>query len=415
MIAPEERVFPVCYPRARTNESLDVSDVTQALDGILVVTVEQAVAAPVCTARLRDAGARVIKVERPEGDFARGYDTAAGGDSSYFAWANHGKESVVLDFKKPEEADLLRRMIAAADVFVQNLAPGALERVGFGSDALRLDQPSLITVDISGYGESPELAGMKAYDLLVQAESGLIGISGGPNELGRIGVSVCDIGTGVTAYGAVLEALLARAATGRGRTVRLSLFDMMAEWMSVPLVQHEYGDGGPARVGLRHPSIAPYGAYATSEGALTLISVQNEREWVRLCGQALADPDLAVDPRFTSNNDRVSNREALEAELSRRIASLDRAEFQRRLGAAAIAFGSVNSLDDLSDHPALRRRTILSSDGTAVMLAAHPVRWDDGDRSQTSRAAPRVPAVGAHTDAIRREFSRDERDAGRSR
>ncbi|MDH4276606.1 MAG: CoA transferase [Acidimicrobiia bacterium] len=376
-----------------------------ALDGILVVAVEQAVAAPVCTARLCEAGARVIKVERPEGDFARGYDTAAGGDSSYFAWANHGKESVVLDFKQPDDAALLRRMITAADVFVQNLAPGALERAGFGSGALRAEQPSLITLDISGYGESPELAEKKAYDLLVQAESGLIGISGGPNELGRVGVSVCDIGTGITAYGAVLEALLARATNGRGRGIRLSLFDMMAEWMTVPLVQHEYGDGGPTRVGLRHPTIAPYGAYATSEGALTLISIQNEREWVRLCAEALGDPDLAVDRRFTSNNDRVANRDALEIELGRRVGALDRAEFHRRLGAAAIAYGSVNSLDDLAVHPALRRRTIVNSTGAAVDLAAQPVRWEDGDRPGASAASPRVPAVGAHTDAVRAEFS----------
>ncbi|MDH3301955.1 MAG: CoA transferase [Acidimicrobiia bacterium] len=379
---------------------------TAVLEGILVVAVEQAVAAPVCTARLRDAGARVIKVERSDGDFARGYDTAAGGDSSYFAWANHGKESVVLDFKHSEDAALLRRMIAAADVFVQNLAPGALERTGFGSNDLRADHPSLITLDISGYGEAPELAEKKAYDLLVQAESGLIGISGGPNELGRVGVSVCDIGTGVTAYGAVLEALLARATTGRGRGIRLSLFDMMAEWMTVPLVQHEHGGGGPTRVGLRHPSIAPYGAYATSEGALTLISIQNEREWVRLCAETLADPDLAIDPRFTSNNDRVANREALEAELSRRVELLDRAEFHRRLGAAAIAYGSVNSLDDLAVHPALRRRTIVSSTGAAVDLAAHPVRWTlDPDATPSTSEPTEVPAVGAHTDAVRAEFS----------
>ncbi len=382
-----------------------MSNLTTALEDILVVAVEQAVAAPVCTARLRDAGARIIKIERPEGDFARGYDTAAGGDSSYFAWANHGKESVVLDFKKPDDAALLRRLVAAADVFVQNLVPGALERAGFGSARLRSDHPPLITLDISGYGESPELADKKAYDLLVQAESGLIGISGGPNELGRIGVSVCDIGTGVTAYGAVLEALLARTMTGQGRSIRLSLFDMMAEWMSVPLVQHEYGDGGPTRVGLRHPTIAPYGAYATSEGALTLISIQNEREWVRLCAETLADPDLVDDPRFMSNNDRVANREALEVELGRRIRALDRAEFHRRLAAAAIAYGSVNSLDDLAAHPALRRRTIVSSSGTAVDLAAHPVRWTDGDRTDGSTAAPVVPAVGAHTEAVRAEFS----------
>ena len=377
-----------------------------ALDGLLVVAVEQAVAAPICTARLRDAGARVIKVERPGGDFARGYDTAAGGDSSYFAWANHGKESIVLDFKAPADAELLHRLTAAADVFVQNLAPGALERAGFGSDDLRARHPGLITVDISGYGEAAELAGKKAYDLLVQAESGLIAISGGPNELGRVGMSICDIGTGVTAYGAILEALLARATTGRGRGIRLSLFDMMAEWMSVPLVQHTHGGGGPTRVGLRHPTIAPYGAYATVDGALTLISIQNEREWQRLCSTVLDASSLADDPRFSSNNARVDNRAALEEELGRRIGALDRAEFQRRLGDAAIAYGSVNGLDDLAGHPALRRRGIVSSSGVAVELAAHPIRWalDDPDGGPREVAEPVVPAVGAHTDAIRAEF-----------
>ena len=374
-----------------------------ALDGLLVVTVEQAVAAPVCTARLRDAGARVIKIERPGGDFARGYDRAAGGDSSYFAWANHGKESVVLDFKDAADAALLHRMIARADVFVQNLAPGAMARAGFGADDLRAANPRLVTLDISGYGESAELAGKKAYDLLVQAESGLIAISGGPSELGRIGVSVCDIGTGVTAYGAVLEALLARASTGRGREIRISLFDMMAEWMTVPLVQHEYGGGGPTRVGLRHPTIAPYGAYATAEGALTLISIQNEREWHRLCTDVLDADDLVTDPRFESNNTRVENRDALEAELSRVVGALDRAEFQRRLEDASIAFGSVNSLDDLAVHPALRRRTVISSEGIDVALAAHPVRWTDDGENQ-AQPSPLVPAVGADTDAIRAEF-----------
>ncbi len=382
-----------------------------ALSGLLVVAVEQAVAAPVCTARLRDAGARVIKIERSEGDFARGYDTAAGGDSSYFAWANHGKESVVLDIKHPDDAGLLHRLIAAADVFIQNLAPGSLERAGFGSDRLRAEHPSLITVDISGYGEAPELAGKKAYDLLVQAESGLIAVSGGPNELGRVGVSVCDIGTGVTAYGAVLEALIARGRTGRGSGIRLSLFDMMAEWMSVPLVQHEYGSGGPERVGLRHPTIAPYGAYATSDDALTLISIQNEREWVRFCAEVLGDSDLASDPRFVSNNDRVANRDALEAELGRRIGIMDRAGFHRRLGAAAIAYGSVNSLDDLAAHPALRRRIVRSTIGETVRLAAHPVRWADapvdptGPAPESPESAPDVPTLGAHTDAVRAEFA----------
>ncbi|MED5394091.1 MAG: CaiB/BaiF CoA-transferase family protein, partial [Actinomycetota bacterium] len=261
------------------------------LDGVVVVALEQAVAGPLCTARMVDAGARVIKVERPTGDFARGYDRAGLGDSSYFAWTNHGKESVVLDLKTDDDADLLRRVIRSADVFVQNLAPGAAARLGFGADELRDCNPTLITCDISGYGESEGLADKKAYDLLIQAESGLVGISGGVNELGRIGISIIDIGAGVTAYAAVLEALVARAVSGEGSALEISLFDVAAEWMTVPFAQHVYGDVGPSRVGLRHPTIAPYGAYRTLDEKLTLLAVQNEREWGRLCVDVLGRPD----------------------------------------------------------------------------------------------------------------------------
>ncbi len=379
------------------------------LEGILVVAVEQAVAAPVCTARMRDAGARVIKIERAGGDFARGYDAAAGGDSSYFAWANHGKESVVLDIKSPDDAALLHRMIAAADVFVQNLAPGALGRAGFGSDELRAANPRLITVDVSGYGESDELADKKAYDLLVQAESGLIGISGGPSELGRIGISLADVGTGVTAYGAVLEALIGRSTSGRGTGIRISLFDVMAEWMTVPYTQHKHGGTTPTRVGLHHPTIAPYGAYATSEGALTLISIQNEREWMRLCGEVLGRSDMATDARFESNTLRVANRDALDIEMDAVIRTMTNKEFQLRLTGASIAYGSVNSLDDLVAHPALRVRLVESSTGNLVDLPAHPVRLAVGDAADDVAApTPVIPKIGAHTAQVRAEFSGED-------
>lgn len=371
------------------------------LEGITVVAVEQAIAAPLATARMADAGARVIKVERDTGDFARGYDSAALGDSSYFAWANHGKESVMVDIKDEADASLLHQMIATADVFVQNLAPGALERSGFGSDALREQYPRLVTCDISGYGEAPELAGKKAYDLLVQAESGLVGVSGAPGELGRIGVSICDTGTAITAYTGVLEALIERSITGTGSGVRVSLFDVAAEWMTVPFVQHVHGDGGPERVGLRHPTIAPYGAFETSEGALTLISIQNEREWHRLCAEVLGDPDLAADLRFASNAERVANRPELDAALACVIATLTRETFQERLESGSIAYGMVSSLDDLVAHPALRHRSVVSSVGAVVELPAHPVRWSDPGHTEP----PRVPKVGEHTDAIRKEFS----------
>lgn len=371
------------------------------LAGTTVVAIEQAVAAPLCTARLVDGGARVIKVERAGGDFARGYDRAALGDSSYFAWTNHGKESVELNIKDPGDAALLHRILAGADVMVQNLSPGALERAGFGSDQLRELHPQLITCDISGYGESPTVADKKAYDLLVQAESGIVGISGGPGELGRIGVSLCDIGTGVTAYGAILEALIARSISGSGSGVRVSLFDVAAEWMTVPYAQHVHGDGGPTRVGLRHPTIAPYGAFETADGTLTLISIQNEREWHRLCDDVLGQPALATDTRFVSNPDRVANRTELEAALGAIISTMSRETFQHRLNAGSIAFGTVSSLDDLVAHPALRHRSIVSTRGSAVELPAHPVRWS----AERAGTAGSVPMLGEHTSAIRAEFS----------
>ena len=371
------------------------------LDGVMVVALEQAVAGPLCTARMVDAGARVIKVERPTGDFARGYDRAGLSDSSYFTWTNHGKESVVLDLKKDDDANLLRKVINRADVFVQNLAPGAAVRLGFGDDELRSSNPALITCDISGYGESEGLADKKAYDLLIQAESGLIGISGGANELGRIGISIIDIGAGVTAYAAVLEALVARAASGEGSALKISLFDVAAEWMTVPFAQHVYGDSGPTRVGLHHPTIAPYGAYRTLDDKLTLLAVQNEWEWGRLCVDVLGRPDIASDPRYRSNNDRVANREALELDLSSEISMLDAAAFHSRLDQASIAYGMVSSLDDLVTHPALQMREIVSRGGHRLGLPAHPVRRAGG--AFATESGP-IPEIGEHTALIRKEF-----------
>ena len=324
--------------------------------------------------------------------------------SSYFAWANQGKESVVLDIKDPDDAALGHRMLAQADVLVQNLAPGALERAGFGSEHLRAKNPRLITCDISGYGESPDVADKKAYDLLVQAESGLVGVSGSPNELGRIGVSMVDAGTGMTAYYGVLEAIIQRGVTGHGSGVRVSLFDVAADWMTVPLVQHEYGTGGPQRVGLKHPTIAPYGAFETSDASLTLISIQNEREWIRLCEQVLIAPALAADKRFDSNNNRVAHRDELESAMGAIISALTRNQFQQRLADASIAYGNVSSLDDLSAHPALRRRDVDTSTGAVVRLPAHPVRWTElADMTERPRGV--IPTIGQHTAAIRAEFT----------
>jgi len=373
---------------------------SRPLEGLLVVAIEQAVAGPLCTARLADAGARVIKIERPEGDFARGYDQAAKGDSSYFAWLNQGKQSVVLNYREDDGRSLLNAMLEKADVFVQNMAPGALARAGFGSAQLCEKHPKLITCDISGYGDSDELSTMKAYDLLVQAESGLVGISGGPNELGRIGVSVCDIGAGVTAHAAILEALIQRSITGEGSNVATSLFEVASEWMAVPLMHAEYGNGAPKRVGLNHPTIAPYGAYKTSEGDETLISIQNEREWLILCGEVLENASLAIDAKFTSNNLRVKNRPALDEAILSASMQMTSATFRKKLGASGIAFGAVNSVDDLTDHKALRRRKIENSAGNSLTLPAPPVRWNLAARG----SAGSVPKIGEHTDMVRAEY-----------
>lgn len=370
------------------------------LQGITVVSVEQAVAAPLATARLRDAGARVIKIEREGGDFARGYDTAARGDSSYFVWLNQGKESVVLDFKSEPGAAVLRAALERADVFVQNLAPGALARAGFDSATLRDDFPRLITCDISGYGDGEAMAGMRAYDLLVQAESGLAAVSGGPSEVGRIGVSICDIGAGMTAHGAILEALFRRERSGEGASLSISLFDVAAEWMTVPLIHNDYGAGPPAHQGLRHPSIAPYGAYATGDGVETLISIQNEREWQRLCRGVFERPQLLSDPRFADNNRRVANRSALDREITAVLAGIDAAVFRQRLLESRIAFGAVNSVADVSAHPALRRREAYNTHGEPVPIPDHPVRW----RGEHWRDSPGAPAVGRDDEALEREF-----------
>ena len=372
------------------------------LEGLLIVAIEQALAAPLCTSRLADAGARVIKIERKEGDFARGYDEAAKGASSYFTWTNQGKESVILNFREDEDAAILESLISQADVFIQNLAPGAMSRAGFGSDRLRKDYPQLITVDISGYGESESVKHLKAYDFLIQAESGLTGISGGENEMGRIGVSICDIGAGMTAHAAILEALIKRSRTGQGSALAISLFDVAADWMSVPLMHQEYGQGAPKRVGLKHPSMAPYGAFPSSDHALTLISVQNEREWVRFCEIVLGDPNIAVDHRFSSNNLRVQNREALEQLITSITIALTQEVLKQRLAAADIAFGAVNSVEDLAKHPALVRRRVRNETGDEVSIPRLPIRWLEEEKNAGTEQ--QAPKLGEHTQKIKHEF-----------
>ena len=372
---------------------------SRPLEGLLVVAMEQAVAAPLCTVRLADAGARVIKIERAEGDFARGYDSAAKGMASYFVWLNRGKESLVLDIKQAEDLALLHRLIAKADVFVQNLAPGAAARGGFGSAAMRASNPRLITVDISGYGESGDYAAMKAYDLLVQAESGLASVTGRPEGPGRVGVSVCDIGCGMNAHAAVLEALIERGITGRGKGIAVSLFDGMADWMNVPLLYYEGTGQAPARVGLAHPSICPYGAFALADGTLVLISIQNEREWADFCAHFLGEPELTQREGFRRNLERVAHRPMVDAHVAAAFARMTRDEAAARLGAARTAYGFVNDMAGFATHPALRR-VVVETPGGPVAMAAPPALFDDGPR-----ALGPVPSLGQHSDSIRAEFA----------
>lgn len=369
------------------------------LSGLLVVSVEQAVAAPQCTCRLADAGARVIKIERPEGDFARGYDHVVHGESANFVWLNRGKESVVLDLARPEDKTLLEAMLGKADVFVQNLKPGALAKLGFAVSRLRKDYPRLICCSISGYGESGPYAQRKAYDLLIQAESGVASVTGGPEAPARVGVSIVDIAAGLNAYEAILEALLARAKTNEGAEISISMFDAMAEWMTVPLLNGEHGNPFK-RIGLAHPTIAPYGVFMTRDGAEILIAIQNDREWRVLADKVLDDAKLATDPKFATAPARVAHRSETDARVTEVFARHDAVPLMALLEKADIAFARVNDTALLSKHPHLRRVTVDAPSGPVSMPAPAPLRA--GER----RAYGRIPALGEHSAAIRKEFLR---------
>ena len=374
-----------------------MADATQPLAGLLVVALEQAVAAPMCTCRLADAGARVIKIERPEGDFARGYDDLVHGESAYFVWLNRGKESVVLDLATDADRALLGAMLGRADVFVQNLKPGAAAKLGFSVERLRRDFPRLITCAISGFGESGPYAWRKAYDLLIQAESGLASVTGGPEAPARVGVSVVDIATGMNAYEAILEALLAREKSGEGAAISVSMFDAMADWMTVPLLQHE-GGKTPARVGLAHPSISPYGVFKTRDGAEVLISIQNDREWVVLARDVMGDAALAANADFATNLARVKRRAETDGRVAASFGAMTLDELTQKLARADIAFGRVSDPESLSHHPHLRRITIGSPTGP-VSYPAPAALW-----SGTPRRYGPVPALGEHGERIRKEF-----------
>ncbi len=369
------------------------------LGDILVVSLEQAVAAPFCSNRLAHAGARVIKIERAEGDFARAYDDVAHGESAYFVWLNQGKESLVLDIKDSADAELLGRILARADVFIQNLAPGAAARAGFGSDELRERYPRLICCDISGYGEHGEYREMKAYDLLVQCESGMASITGTPDAPGRIGVSACDINCGQQAYSAILEALIAREHSGEGCIIAVSLFDSMVEWLAVPLLHYDYGGKIQPRVGINHATISPYGAYVCGDGQTVVIAIQNEREWQRFCELVLGNAALARDPRYDNNRHRVEHRESVDRLIDGVFGNLDSNQVVARLRAADIAFGRLNDMAGLSEHPQLRRDAVDTASGE-VQVVAFAAR-----RSNFTETRRRVPGIGEHSDAIRAEFS----------
>ncbi|KFI25422.1 carnitine dehydratase [Haematobacter missouriensis] len=336
--------------------------VYQPLKGLTVVAIEQAVAAPFTTSRLADAGAEVIKIERPEGDFARGYDDVANGQSSYFVWLNRGKTSVTLDLASDEGREELARLLDGADVLVQNLKRGALGKLGFSFERLAREWPRLITCSITGYGENGPMADRKAYDLLIQAESGLCSITGGPEAAARVGISIVDIATGATAHAAILEALIARGVTGRGAQISVSMFDVMADWLTVPLLNHE-GGKSPRRLGMAHPSIAPYSVFTCSDGKPILISVQSDREWRKLADVFLDRPELGTDPRFATNVARVRNRSETDSLVAEGFARRTAEEASLALLKADVAFASVSDMERLSEHPHLRRITVDTPNG----------------------------------------------------
>jgi itaconate CoA-transferase len=369
------------------------------LAGITVVAVEQAVAVPFATRQLADLGARVIKVERPDGgDFARGYDETVKGLASYFVWTNRSKESLTLDLKHPEAKRILDGLLGEADVFIQNLAPGATARLGLGAEALRARWPSLIVCDLSGYGATGPYRDKKAYDLLVQCEAALLSVTGTPESPAKVGISVADIAAGMYAYTAVLTALFRRATTGEGASCEISLFDALTEWMSHPLYYTLYTAQPPKRTGTSHATVAPYGSFATGDGHTVQLGIQNEREWARFCADVLGRPEVAGDPRFLTNAGRVEHRDALTELIESVFAAVTASEVVARLDTAQIANALLNTVPDLIEHPQLqaadRWRDIDSPVGSLRALLP-PVRMDGFE----ARMDP-IPALGQHTDAI---------------
>jgi|SRR5579875_962501 itaconate CoA-transferase len=388
------------------------------LDGITVVSLEQAVAAPYATRQLADLGARVIKVERPgTGDFARNYDAAVKGLASYFVWLNRGKESVVLDLKSAAGRSALNALIGRADVFVQNLAPGAAARMGLSAAELRARDPRLIVCDVSGYAPDGPMGGRRAYDLLIQCETGLLSVTGSADAPAKVGISVADIAGGMFAFSSILVALYTRARTGDGASLSVSLFESLTEWMSQPMYYAMYTGTPPPRTGTSHATIAPYGTFRTAGGGSVQLAVQNDREWRRLCEQVLGRPDLADDPRFLTNPLRVANRAELHAAIEAALAAYPPEKVLGLLDAAQIANGTMNTVLDLLDHPQLAHRWA-EVDSPAGPLRTLPSPISLGGAEPALGA---IPAVGEHTAAVLAELgladpaSGDEDDAGTAR
>jgi itaconate CoA-transferase len=369
------------------------------LDGLVVVSCEQAVAAPLATRHLADLGARVIKVERPgSGDFARGYDRTVRGMSSHFVWLNRSKESLALDLKDPAAVETMLALLERADVFVQNFAPGAAERLGLGAAALRERFPRLVTCSISGYGSSGPFRDAKAYDLLIQSEAGLVSITGTEDAPAKAGIPTADIGAGMYAFSGILAALYERERTGVGTEVEVSLFDSLTEWMGYPLYYTEYGGTPPKRTGTSHAAIAPYGTFAAGDGTEVVLSIQNEREWTAFCADVLRTPGLATDPRFDTGSGRVAEREALQAEIDAVLKTLTGEVFLDRLAGAKIAHARQREVADVLTHPQLGAR----DRWTEVDSPVGPLRALRPPITLPGRPARmgRIPDVGEHTDAV---------------
>lgn len=372
------------------------------LDGITVVSLEQAVAAPFATRQLADAGARVIKVERPgSGDFARGYDRTVHGQSSHFVWLNRSKESLALDLKTEPARAVLWRLLETADVFLHNLAPGAVDRLGFGADVVRARNQRLIVCEISGYGAGGPYGDKKAYDLLIQCESGVVSVTGTPDTPSKSGISIADIASGMYAYSGVLQALLRRAQTGEGAAFEVSMLEALGEWMSYPAYFAAYGGSPPPRTGAAHATIYPYGPFAAGDGKSVFFGIQNEREWAAFCTTVLERPELGSDDRFTPNPQRVANRQTLAAIFDEVFGAIDSAELTRRLDEAQIANARLNSPTEFWKHPQLvargRKRSV-GTPGGPVDALLPPVTIGGEPRMDP------VPAVGEHTDAILAEL-----------